>query len=180
MSSKPAKIIGIVSIAAGLVMVIAGIVTWNIVTSQLKQEQITVPGDADKVLGMTVAGKKVQGPITAFGQAETINKHALAGAEGKTYAQLGADQSKARADLEAATNDSEREAAQAALDKATQQRNTAMNAAFLRSSLFTSVVTYGLSALVVGLGLMFGLIGWALTTIKPATVAAGTPAPSDE
>lgn len=171
MSSKPAKIIGILSIVAGLVMIVAGIVTWNIVTSQLKDKRITVPADADKVMGVTVAGKKVEGPLTAFGQAEIIKKHALKSSEGKTYAEIGADQTKARADLEKATSDSEKAAAQAALDKATQSRTTVMNAAFLRSSLFSSVITYGIAALVVGLGLMFALIGWALTTLKPAVTA---------
>lgn len=171
MSSKPAKIIGILSIVAGLVMIVAGIVTWNIVTSQLKDERITVPADADKVMGVTVAGKKVEGPLTAFGQAEIIKKHALESSEGKTYAEIGVDQTKARADLEKATSDSEKAAAQAALDKATQSRTTVMNAAFLRSSLFSSVITYGIAALVVGLGLMFALLGWALTTLKPAVTA---------
>lgn len=179
MSSKPAKFIGILSIVAGLVMVIAGIVTWNIVTAQLKDERIVVPADAAKVMGINVAGKNVEGPFTAFGQAETIKKHALAGAEGKTYAELGADQAKARADLKAATTEAEKEAAQTALDKATQQRNTSMNGAFLRSSLFSSVITYGVAALVVGLGLMFGLIGWALYSLKPTEErAVATVAPA--
>lgn len=168
MSSKPAKIIGILSIVAGLVMIVAGIVTWNVVTSQLKDERITVPADADKVMGMTVAGKKVEGPFTAFGQAEIIKKHALNSSEGKTYAEIGADQSKARAELEKATTEADKAAAQATLDKATQARTTVMNAAFLRSSLFSSVITYGVAALVVGLGLMFALLGWALASLKPA------------
>ncbi|MGA4507678.1 aromatic ring-opening dioxygenase LigA [Propionibacteriaceae bacterium G1746] len=170
MSSKPAKIIGILSIVAGLVMIVAGIVTWNVVTSQLKDERITVPADADKVMGMTVAGKKVEGPFTAFGQAEIIKKHALKASEGKTYAELGTDVNKAKADLEKATTDSDKQTAQAAIDKAQGQRNTVMNAAFLRSSLFSSVITYGVAALVVGLGLMFALLGYAFVSLKARPV----------
>lgn len=172
MNSKPAKIIGILSIAAGLVMIVAGTVTWNIVTSQLKDERIVVPADADKVLGVTVAGKKVEGPLTAFGQAETVKKHSLAGSGGKSYSELGNDQAAARAALKDATTDAEKAAAQEALDTATTQRNSVMNAAFLRSSLFSSVITYGVAALVVGLGLMFGLLGWALVSLKSAVTTA--------
>ena len=58
------------------------------------------------------------------------------------------------------------------LAKATAQRNSVMNAAFLRSSLFSSVITYGVPALVMGLGLMFILIGLALASLKAAPVVA--------
>ena len=43
-----------------------------------------------------------------------------------------------------------------------------MNGSFLRASLFSSVIAYGVAALVVGLGLIIGFIGWALTSLKPA------------
>ena len=184
MSSKPAKIIGIISIVAGLLMMVAGVVTWNIVTSQLKDERITVPADAAKVMGMTVAGKKVEGPFTAFGQAEIIKHHALASSEGKTYAELGAEQGKVRAaakekgidDLNSTDpavqskieGDPELKALKGELAKYTVARNTNMNGAFLRSSLFSSVITYGVAALVVGLGLMFALLGYALVSLKAA------------
>lgn len=188
MSSKPARIIGIVSVVAGLVMIVAGAVTWGIVTSQLKDERITVPADADPVMGVKVAGKKVEGPLTAFGQAEIIKKHANAGSEGKTYAELGGVQNQVKAkakekgveDLNTTDPaqmakieaDPELKQLKADLAKATAQRNSVMNAAFLRSSLFSSVITYGVSALVMGLGLMFILIGLALASLKAAPVVA--------
>ena len=187
MNSKPAKIIGILSIVAGLVMIVAGLVTWNIVTSQLKDERITVPSDAAPVMGIKVAGKPVEGPITAFGQAEIIKHHALTASEGKTYAELGAEQNKVKAaakakgidDLtsqdpavqEKIAADPELKQLKQDLAKYTAARNTNMNGAFLRSSLFSSVITYGVAALVVGLGLMFALIGWALVSLKTAPVA---------
>ena len=46
-----------------------------------------------------------------------------------------------------------------------------MNGSFLRASLFSSVIAYGVSALVMGLGLIIGLMGWAFTPIKPAAAA---------
>ena len=39
---------------------------------------------------MLIAGKPVTGPLSAYAQADIINHHALAGTDGKTYAELGA------------------------------------------------------------------------------------------
>ncbi|WP_203566661.1 hypothetical protein [Aestuariimicrobium ganziense] len=189
MSAKPAKIVGIISLIAGLVMLIAGAITWGIVSSQLKDERITVPGDAKPVLGMPVAGKKVNGPITAFGQAEIIKEHALRSSENKTYAELGAEQTRVRnkakelgvEDLNSTDpavvgkieGDPELKALKEELDKWTAARTSNMNGAFLRTSLFSSVITYGVAALVMGLGLMNLLYGWAfLNLAKRAPVAA--------
>ena len=41
-------------------------------------------------------------------------------------------------------------------------RDTVMNASFLRASLFTSVVAFGICVLVIGLGIVLGVIGRAL------------------
>lgn len=147
---KPTKLVGVLSLIAGIIMIVAGGVTWGMVSSQLSAENITVPGDS------TIApGKPVRGPITAYAQADIINHHALAGSDGKTYAELGA---LAR---QAADEGDEELAAQL-----TEQRASVMNASFLRASLFTSVVAFGVAALVIGLGLMFILIGWALTSLR--------------
>lgn len=151
---KATKIAGIVSIVAGIVMIVAGALTWGTVSSQLAAENITVPGDST-FMGGAYAGKTVSGPVTAYAQAEIINVHSLAGADGKTYAELGAlaREAKEAGDTEAA-------------EAYTAQRTTAMNGSFLRASLFTSVVSYGVAALVIGLGFLFAVIGWALTTIR--------------
>ena len=53
-----------------------------------------------------------------------------------------------------------------------------MNGSFLRASLFTSVVAFGVAALVVGVGVVFGLIGFALRRLAPAVTIA--PAQTDE
>ena len=159
---KATKIAGILSIVAGIVMIVAGAITWGTVSSQLAAENITVPGDST-FMGGAYAGKQVSGPLSAFAQADIINHHALDGAGGKTYAELGA---LAREANEAGDT--------AAAEEYTAQRTTAMNASFLRASLFTSVVAYGVAALVIGLGLLFAVIGWALTSIKPTVAAQGT------
>lgn len=129
------RLIGYAAILGALVMIIGGGTVWGIVTSQLKAENITVSEDAD-----FMPGAKVQGPFSAYAQAEIINHHALAASDGKTYAELEQDD---------------------------PTRTVVMNASFLRASLFTSVVSYGVSALVIGVGLLFGLFGWATIAAVP-------------
>lgn len=82
-----------------------------------------------------LAGRLVSDPFSAYAQADAINKHALEASGGKTYAELAQDD---------------------------PTRATVMNAAFLRSSLFTSVVSFGVAFLAFGTGIMFVIIGWAL------------------
>lgn len=85
-----------------------------------------------------LAGQDVTGPFTAYAQAQVINKHALEATGGKTYAELAKD------------------------DPA---RTTAMQASFLRASLFTSVVAFGVAALAVVLGIVLVLMGVALRSL---------------
>ncbi|GIG26261.1 aromatic ring-opening dioxygenase LigA [Cellulomonas denverensis] len=128
--SKAARVIAIISAVAGLVLLIAGGVTWGSVSSHLADENITVSDDA-----ANFAGDPVTTPWAAFAQADIIAHHALEATGGKTYAQLDQDD---------------------------PLRETAMNASFLRASLFTSVVAFGVAALVMGLGILFILVGWAI------------------
>lgn len=83
-------------------------------------------------------GSDVTGPFSAYCEAMIIEKHALEATGGLTYAEL---------------------------DREDPLRAVAMNGSFLRASLFTSVVAFGVSALVVGLGLMFILLGIVLRSM---------------
>lgn len=122
-----AFIVGIITMVAGVTLIIAGIVTWNEVSSQLEAESVTVAADAS-----CQAGEPVDGPVTAWCQAEVINTHALEATGGLTYAELGRDD---------------------------PLRAVAASASFLRASLFTSVVAYGVAAMAMGVGAVFVLIG---------------------
>lgn len=88
-----------------------------------------------------LAGFPVADPFTAYAQAGIINHHALEASEGKTYAELAQDD---------------------------PIRATVMNASFLRASLFTSVVAFGVAAFAIVLGALFGLFGWAIRSLVPA------------
>ena len=91
------------------------------------------------------AGKQVKGPFTAYFQADIIATHAEGIAGGKTYAEMAQDDPK---------------------------RETVMDASFLRASLFTSVVAFGVAAFVAVMGAVLILIGWVLMKLgKPAAVS---------
>jgi hypothetical protein len=133
------RVIAILIMVAGLILLGAGVATWFTVRDQLADEHITVSEDADHF-----AGDKVDGPFTAYSEAQTIEKHALEASGGLTYAELPQDDPK---------------------------RQTVMTASFLRASLFTSVVAFGVAALAAGLGVVFILLGLALLSIYRASRA---------
>lgn len=152
---KATKLIGFITLAAGIIMLISGAITWGLTSSQLAEEKITVAGDA-----ANFAGAEVKGPFTAFAQAEVVKKHSMGASGGLTYAELGTEVRKA-----------EQAGDTAKAEELQNARNTVETANFVRASLLTSVLAFGVSALVMGVGLLFGLIGWALTRIKVPAVA---------
>jgi hypothetical protein len=89
------------------------------------------------------AGKEVKGPLTAYAQANVIAKHAKEIGHGKTYAELPQDD---------------------------PNRSTVMTASFLRASLFSSVIAFGLSAFVTVVGVILILLGWVLMRLARGTV----------
>ena len=135
--SGTSKAIGTLVAIIGIVMIVAGGVTWFMVQDQLSEAQITVAEDAD-----FLAGDEVDGPFSAYAQAQIIDKHALEATGGKTYAEL---------------------------DREDPLRETAMSASFLRASLFTSVVAFGVAAMAMGLGVTLILVAMALLSVARAT-----------
>jgi hypothetical protein len=133
---RAVRTIGMIIMVLGLALTIAGVGTYIVVGTTLADEHITVSDDASHF-----AGDDVDGPFTAYVQADTIAKHAEEIAGGKTYAELPQDD---------------------------PNRNTVMTASFLRASLFTSVVAFGVAALVVVLGLILMAVGWALRRLATA------------
>ncbi|HZW43511.1 MAG TPA: aromatic ring-opening dioxygenase LigA [Dermatophilaceae bacterium] len=167
------KIIGLVTVVAGILMMVAGGLTWGLVTTQLKSESITVSAVTKEAPG-SLAGKSVAGPFTAYAQANAIKHHALAGANDRTYAQLGADAKVLKAKLAAAGASDADVAKDAGVVALADARTSAMNGSFLRASLFTSVISFGVAALVMGLGFLFILLGFAVAKLSSKTVIAAT------
>jgi hypothetical protein len=127
------RLIGALVMAAGVLFSLAGAGTWLMVSDALGDERITVAEDAARF-----AGEKVDGPLTAYYQADIIEHHALEASSGKTYAEL---------------------------DREDPVRAVVMNGSFLRASLFTSVVSFGVAAMAMGLGIVLVLLGFAVRSL---------------
>ncbi|HEX5613910.1 MAG TPA: aromatic ring-opening dioxygenase LigA [Acidimicrobiia bacterium] len=96
----------------------------------------------------SIPNARVDDPATAKSMADIINKHSLEATGGKTYAQL---------------------------DREDPNRPTALTAANLRTSLYTSVMAFNVSDLVIGVGLMIGVLGVALAGVGIALGALVIP-----
>jgi hypothetical protein len=83
--------------------------------------------------------RQVTGPFTAYCQAQIIDQHALELTGGQTYAEL---------------------------DREDPLRDVAMNASFLRASLFTSILAFGVAAMAAAVGLLFVLIGLGMRDVR--------------
>jgi hypothetical protein len=77
------KTASIVAIVVGIVLALAGVVTWFVVTNTLSEQKIVVADDAD-----CLAGDDVNGPFSAYCQAMVIDKHTKGITGGLTYAEL--------------------------------------------------------------------------------------------
>ena len=121
------KVAALTAIVVGIIMAIAGVLTWVVVSNTLGDQRITVSDDAN-----CAAGDDVNGPISAYCQADIIDHHTQAITGGKTYDELPQDD---------------------------PNRVVAMDSAFLQASLFTSVVAFGVAGMVFVLGIVLTLIG---------------------
>ena len=139
-AAKKVGLLGTLVLVAGIILGLSGAGTWAFVQTSLSDENITVADDAARF-----GGEKVNGPLTAYYEADIIEKHALEASGGKTYAEL---------------------------DREDPVRATVMNGSFLRASLFTSVVSFGVAAMAMGLGVVFVLIGIALRAIAKEQTTA--------
>jgi len=87
-------------------------------------------------------GRVVADPFTAYCQAKVIEKHTLELTGGLTYAELDQDD---------------------------PLREVALTSSFLQSSLFTSILAFGVAAMAVGMGVLFILIGLGIRDVAERT-----------
>lgn len=133
------------SVVLGVVLILGGITTWILVSNTLAQENIVVSDDAS-----CLAGDEVDGPFSAYCEAQIIDDHALEATGGLRYAEM---------------------------DREDPLRAVAMNASFLRASLFTSVVAFGVAGMAILMGIVFILIGLGMRDVGERTgelTTAGT------
>ena len=125
----------IFTIILGSLLALSGLIAWIYTRAQLAAQHISVPDNDYGGLMSLFSGRAVTNPLAAIAQAGVINEHTMAATGGRTFAQIPAEEA---------------------------VRATAQTSAFLQSSLFTSVLAFGLSLLLLALGLLFIIIGSAL------------------
>ena len=80
------RVIGLLVIIAGVILAVAGGVTYAVVSDTLADQNITVSEDAD-----AFAGSHVTQPWEAYAEADVIDQHATEISGGQTYAELPRD-----------------------------------------------------------------------------------------
>jgi hypothetical protein len=148
-------VLGVVFLGAGTYTVSRGFDAKDQVRGELVAQNITTPDDA------SIPGVQVNSVGTARSMADIIDHHAREGSGGLTYSQMGRFMA---ADGDPAGTSDEAAALVGADGKpvANALRNTAFQASALRTSLYTSVMAFEISNLVVGLGLMILVLGFAV------------------
>lgn len=140
----PQKKVGIVKVA-GILGILGGIalIVVGVVVWVMVSSQLRAENITVPDDAMAFQGQTVAGPFTAYVQADIIQHLALEASGGKTYAELPQDD---------------------------PVRATMMNASFLRASLFTSVVSFGVAAFAIGIGILSILFGLALNRLAAVPV----------
>jgi hypothetical protein len=135
--SEVRRTASIASTVIGALLILGGLGTWIVVSTTLADQNITVADDAS-----CLPGDEVNGPFSAYCEAQIIEEHALEATGGQTYAEL---------------------------DREDPLRQVAMNASFLRASLFTSVVAFGVAGMAILIGVLFILIGLGIRDVAMRT-----------
>ncbi len=140
MTTDLRRMTSIASIVLGALLILGGAITWVVVSNTLADQKITVSDDAS-----CLAGDDVNGPFSAYCEAQIIEEHALEATGGLTYAEL---------------------------DREDPLRAVAQSASFLRASLFTSVVAFGVAGMAILVGALFVLIGMGIRDVTERTATA--------
>jgi len=154
-------------IVVGALMVGIGITTYAITSSQLNAQHVTVAAVTSESPGR-LAGHKMNDPFTALAQINAIHHHSMDATGGKTYGQLGNvatsdGKTYSRDVTAAASTDGVAHSAGEPLSRADATtyaaRSTAQQASFLEASIYVSVLAFGVSTLIIGLGVVIAIIG---------------------
>lgn len=167
------RVLGILTVIAGAIFVIAGAVTWGAVSANLAAEKITVSPDAAHF-----GNQAVNSPWTAWYQADAIKHHSLKASNNLTYAELGAAITAKQNDLKSQGMSAEDIAKNTDVVTLQGQRSTVMTGSFLRSSLFTSVIAFGVALFAFGVGVVALLVGWALVRVSRPMAVTAAPQPT--
>jgi len=122
--------------AAGVAGILGGLAAWIAVRAQLAGEKIVVPQGA-----VRCGGRLVQGPLSAYTEADFIKQAALGATGGRTYGEM---------------------------DDGDPAAGMAKDASLLRASLFTSILAFGVAAAGMAVGAVLLVVARALATATAA------------
>jgi hypothetical protein len=161
-------VLGVGFLGAGGYATFRGFDARTQVHDELVAQNITTPEDA------SMPNVLVDDVASARSMADIINHHALEGSEGLTYSEMGRF---ATPDGDPAGTNDETAAATDANGRPmpNQARNTALTAASLRTSLFSSVMAYEVSTLVIGIGALLVVLGFAIGGVGVALAGLALP-----
>ena len=161
-------VVGLAFIGGGGYTVYRGLDARDQVRDELIAQNITTPEDA------SIPNTRVDDVATARSMADIIDVHARESADGLTYAELGRFMA-ANGDVAGTSNE-----ADALLDDTGKPvpnglRNSAFQASALRTSLYTSVMAFEVSNLVLGIGVLLLVLGIAVSGVGIALGALVIP-----
>lgn len=148
-------VLGVVFVAGGGYTMYRGFDAKDEVRDELIAQNITTPEDA------SIPNARVDSVSTARSMADIIDVHARESASGLTYAEMGRFMA-ANGDPGGTSNADEALIGGDGKPVPNALRNTAFQASALRTSLYTSVMAFEISNLVVGLGVLILALGVAV------------------
>lgn len=148
-------VLGVTFVAGGAYTVFRGVDAKSQVRDELIAQNITTPEDA------SIPNARVDSVATAKSMADIIDYHARDSASGLTYAEMGRFMA-ASGDPAGTSNEDEALMGEDGRPVANALRNSAFQASALRTSLYTSVMAFEVSNLVLGLGVMILVLGFAV------------------
>jgi hypothetical protein len=162
-------VFGLVFIGAGFYTIIRGFDAKDQVRDELIAQNITTTEDA------SIPNVRVDDAATARSMADIIDTHALESTGGLTYSELGRFMA-ANGDPAGTSNEDEALLGADGKPVANPLRNVAFQASALRTSLFTSVMAFNVADLVVGLGVLILVLGFAVGGVGVALGGLAIPA----
>ena len=161
-------LLGIVFLGAGVYTVTRGLDAKDQVREELIAQDITTPEDA------SIPNARVDDVATARSMADIIRHHAEESTGGLTYSEMGRFMVEGG---DPAGTDDPAEAVVGADGKpvANPLRNTAFQASSLRTSLYTSVMAFEVSNLVLGLGALIATLGLVVGGVGVALAGLAIP-----
>jgi len=169
-ASRLPRLLSLIVACLGLIVLVVGVAVYGYTSSQLKAQHITVAAITADAPG-SQAGKTVAGPITAMAQINAVRHHTDTATGGKTFGQMKSVSSDGKtfsADIAAGVcsagdpGGAKGDPLTADCAKYYAGRITAQQGSWTQASLMVSVLAFGVSAFIAGMGLVLILIGCTL------------------